>query len=232
MSSWYGEDLAWIHHAGHSDFAESIAPWLIRTLPRGLIVDIGCGSGVLARELTNAGFDVLGIDASPSMIALARETAPRARFEVGSFTTANLPPCAAIVATGEIFNYGDLRTFIPRVRTNVLIFDLAERGSYPAHSEHRAGGDDWSVISIKESDGVHLTRRVLTFRNIGGEIRRSEEVHELELYDGSEVQALLRGAGFTVRTRRSYGAYRLPNGHKVYIGRGRGGINLRASRRG
>ncbi len=217
MSSWYGDDLAWIHHAGHSDFAESAAPWLISVLPRGLIVDIGCGSGVLARELTNAGFDVLGIDASPSMIALARETAPLARFEVGSFTTASIPPCAAIVATGEVLNYGDLRAFIRRVRANMLIFDVAERGSYPAHSEHRAGGDDWSVISIKDSDGVHLTRRILTFRNIDGEIRRAEEVHELELYDAGEVKALLREAGFAVRTRRSYGTYRLPKGYKVFV---------------
>ncbi|HJQ37293.1 MAG TPA: class I SAM-dependent methyltransferase [Thermoanaerobaculia bacterium] len=223
MSSWYGEDLAWIHHAGHSDFAESIAPWLISVLPRGLIVDIGCGSGVLARELTNAGFEVLGIDASPSMIALARDTAPRARFEVGSLTTASIPPCAAIVATGEVLNYGDLRSFVKRVRTNLLIFDIAERGSYPAHSEHRAGGDDWSVIAIKDSDGVRLTRHVLTFRKIGGEIRRAEEVHELELYDANEVKTLLREAGFAVRTRRSYGSYRLPNGHKVYISRWREG---------
>jgi SAM-dependent methyltransferase len=222
LSSWYGDDLAWIHHTGYRDFAEAIAPWLIGILPRGLIIDIGCGSGVLARELTSAGFDVLGIDVSPSMIALARETAPRARFEVGSFATADIPPCAAIVATGEVLNYGDLRTFIRRVRTNLLIFDIAERGSYPAHSEHRAGGDDWSVISIKDSDGVHLMRRVLTFRNIGGEIRRSEEVHELELYDQDEVEALLREAGFTVRTRRSYGRYRLPEGHKLYIARWRG----------
>jgi SAM-dependent methyltransferase len=213
----YGEDLAWIHHAGHSDFAESAARWLIQILPRGLIVDLGCGSGVLARELTRAGFDVFGIDASPSMIALARKTAPRARFEVGSFETADIPPCAAIVAIGEVFNYGHLRTLIARIQTNMLVFDIAERGSYPAHDETRAGGDDWSVISIKDSDGARLTRRVLTFRQLGGETRRSEEVHELELYDGDEVKTMLRNAGFAVRTRRSYGAYRLPAGHRVYI---------------
>lgn len=222
MSSWYREDLAWIHHIGHSEFVESAAPWLIEILPRGLIVDVGCGSGILARELTRAGFEVLGIDASPSMIELACKTAPHARFEVGSFADAGIPPCDAIVATGEVFNYGrrdELASFIRRIRTKLLIFDIAERGSYPPHDERRAGGDDWSVISIKDSDGKWLTRRVLTFRQIDGTTRRSEEVHEMELYDREDVLQMLREAGFATHIRHSYGKYRLPKGHVVYIAR-------------
>src|SRR5687768_4158361 len=79
----YGHDLAYIHHAGFSEFAESAAPGLLEILWKhairdGLVVEIGCGSGILARELTRAGFDVLGFDASPAMIALARSGAPAA----------------------------------------------------------------------------------------------------------------------------------------------------------
>lgn len=222
MSSWYRDDLAWIHHTGFSEFSESAAPWLIETLPRGLVVDVGCGSGVLARELVRAGFGVLGIDASPSMIALARETAPNARFETGTFANANIPPCSAVVAIGEVLNYGrrdELPAFFERVAKSarMLVFDIAERGSYPAHDEVRTGGDDWSVIAIKDSDGERLTRRVLTFREIGGRTQRDEEVHTLELYDRDDVTGMLRAAGFGVRTRRSYGARRLPAGHTVYI---------------
>ena len=222
MNNWYGPDLAWIHHTGFSEFAESAAPWLIRNLPRGLIVDVGCGSGVLARELTRAGFDVLGFDASPSMIALARKTAPHARFEVGAFADISIPPCAAIVAVGEVFNYGhrdDFASFIRRVPADTFIFDIAERGSYPSHDERRTGGDDWSVIAIKDSDGERLTRRVLTFRKIDGSVRRSEEVHVMELYERKDVIRMLRDVGFDARTRQSYGARRLPRGHTVYVAR-------------
>jgi len=220
----YRDDLAWIHHTGFSEFSESAAPWLAGILPRGLIVDIGCGSGVLARELTRAGFDVLGVDASPSMIALARETAPAARFQTGTFADFDLPPCSAITAIGEVLNYGrrdDLPPFFYRAAKNaqLLVFDIAERGSYPEHDEVRTGGDDWSVIAIKDSDGARLTRRVLTFRHIDGTTRRSEEVHELELYARDDVMNMLRDAGFAVRTRRSYGNRRLPRGHTVYIAR-------------
>ena len=189
----------------------------------GLVVELGCGTGVLAGALTRAGFDVLGFDASPAMIALAREHsggARRPRFAVGAFDAVDLPPCNAIVAMGEVLNYGTLaavRTLLANAKTRLLVFDVAERGSYPPYDEVRVEGDDWSVIAVKESDGRHLTRRVLTFRADGDTMRRTEELHTLELYDREEMQALLREHGFRVRVRRSYGPLRLPRGHAVYV---------------
>lgn len=221
----YETDLAFIHHEGFSEFSELASVGIIDLLPRGgVVVDIGCGSGVLARELTRAGFTVFGFDASPAMIELARTTAPDARFAVATFADAQLPPCDGIVSAGEVLNYGtfdEVRAFLAHASAalrpgGVLLFDVAERGSYPPHDERRAGGEGWSVIAIKDSDGAHLTRRVLTFREIDGEVRRSEEVHELELYDRSAMLDLLR-PHFRVRVRRSYGAYRLPKGHAVYV---------------
>jgi len=226
----YRTDLAWIHHAGFSEFATLASRGILASLQshdirEGLVVDIGCGSGILARALTDADYTVLGIDASPAMIELARVTAPAAHFEVAAFDEATLPPCAAITAMGEVLNYGTLarvRTFIRHAAHaltpgGLLLFDIAERGAYPPHDEHRAGGDDWSVIAIKDSDGKRLTRRVLTFRQIDGVTCRDEEVHVLELYEREELLANLRENGFRVRMRRSYGSYRLPKGHAVYV---------------
>ncbi|HYC94022.1 MAG TPA: class I SAM-dependent methyltransferase [Thermoanaerobaculia bacterium] len=216
----YRDDLAYIHHAGFSEFAESAAPWIVELLRRynlRTVVELGCGSGILARELTRAGFDVHGFDISPSMIALAGETAPNARFDVGSFDEIDIPPCDAIIATGEVLNYGTfdgVRRLVASAPASLLLFDVAERGAYPPYDEHRSGGDDWSVIAIKESDGRTLTRRVLTFR-AGG--RRDEEVHTLELYDRAELLALLRAHGFRTTVRRSYGTRRLPKRHAVYV---------------
>ena len=224
----YETDLAWIHHQGFSEFAESASTGILEILWKhgireGTVVDAGCGSGVLARELTRAGFTVAGFDASPAMIAIARTTAPEARFEVASLGEAGLPPCDAIVSAGEVLNYTTLAAVgaffthaAPALRPGgVLLFDVAERDSYPPFHETRTGGDDWTVIAIKESDGERLTRRVLTFRRVGGEIRRSEEVHRLGLYDRRDLLGLLR-PHFRVRVRRSYGSRRLPKGHAVY----------------
>lgn len=224
MTSQYRNDLAYIHHEGFSEFATSAAPGLLellwqRDVRDGLIIDLGCGSGILARELTRAGFDVLGIDASPAMIALARDTAPRATFRVGAFDE-ELPPCNAIVAMGEVLNYGTfdaVTRMIANAKTNVIIFDVALRDSYPRYDERRVDGDEWSVIAIKESDGTHLTRRVLTFRMHDGTMRRDEEVHTLELYDRDALKALLRAHGYRVTVRRSYRTRRLPPGHAVFV---------------
>lgn len=216
----YRDDLAYIHHAGFSEFAQSAAPWVIATLRRHdvrSVVELGCGTGVLARALTDAGLAVHGFDVSPSMIALARETAPAARFDVAPFDRVQLPPCDAVVAMGEVLNYGTfagVRTLIANAPARLLLFDIAERGAYPPYDEHRGGGDDWSVIAIKESDGTTLTRRVLTFREDG---RRDEEVHALELYDRAALLALLRERGFRTTVRRAYGQRRLPKGHAVYL---------------
>ena len=57
--------------AYHRDaFLELVPPPGRRTL------DLGCGEGRLARDLKGLGHDVIGIDASPTMLAAAREADP------------------------------------------------------------------------------------------------------------------------------------------------------------
>lgn len=230
--SHYRDDLAWIHHHGFSEFAESAAPGVLAILrragvERGLVVDAGCGTGVLARALTSAGFDVAGFDASPSMVEIAREHAPAASFEVGRIGVTALPSCDAVVAMGEVLNYAapdDVRTFVRQAaaairRAGVLLFDIAESDACPQHDEVRLGGDDWSVIVLREREGERLTRRILSFREIDGVVRRDEEVHTLTLWDRAEIERLLRDAGFRSTRRRSYGTRRLPQGHTVWVAR-------------
>lgn len=230
--SHYRTELAWIHHHGFSELAESAAPGVIALLRRsgieeGLVIDAGCGSGVLAQALVEAGYDVLGFDASSSMIELARTTAPAARFQIGRIGAIAIPPSDAIVAMGEVLNYADpadVRTFIAQSAATlrpggVLIADIAESGTDPQLDEWRIGGDDWSVIVIEERTGNRLSRRILTFREVDGEVRRDEEVHMLTSWERAKIDGLLRSAGFRVTRRGSYGTWRLPIGHAVWVGR-------------
>src|SRR5439155_12912342 len=74
----YDQDLAYIHDAGFTDLARNAAAVVLKLLrnhklQNGLIVDLGCGSGVLAERLTRAGYNVLGVDISESMLKLARK---------------------------------------------------------------------------------------------------------------------------------------------------------------
>lgn len=59
-------------------------------LPEGArLLDLGCGSGALARVLAER-FEVVGVDISPEQLALARQAVPQATFVEADFTTLEL----------------------------------------------------------------------------------------------------------------------------------------------
>src|SRR3954464_2283296 len=66
--------------------------WLDRftaLLPQGAsILDLGCGSGEpIARSLIQSGFEVAGVDASPTLISLCRDRFPGREWLLGSTAT-------------------------------------------------------------------------------------------------------------------------------------------------
>lgn len=68
-------------------------PFLERVLgpgQGGLVMDLGCGTGEHSRRLAEHGFDVIGVDASPSMLAKAAEepVPPNLRFVQGDIADA------------------------------------------------------------------------------------------------------------------------------------------------
>lgn len=56
----------------------------VRASGGGPVAELGCGPGRIAAHLRGLGLSVSGIDVSPAMIGLARQTYPGLRFEVGS----------------------------------------------------------------------------------------------------------------------------------------------------
>ena len=57
---------------------------LVDLVGTGTIADVGCGPGHVTRYLAALHDDVLGVDLSPAMIAIAGERAPHLRFTIGS----------------------------------------------------------------------------------------------------------------------------------------------------
>jgi SAM-dependent methyltransferase len=239
----YGEDLAYTHDAGFSDLARTAANRVVADLRRrrileGLVVDVGCGSGVAAQRFVRAGYDVLGIDPSRDMLALARRAAPAATFRHGSFVDAEVPKdCVAVTAMGEVLNYDrspeaeeHLGGFIARARAalrpgGLLALDVAGPGRVPGGGPVRtwSEGGDWAVLVETSEDrrARELTRRIITFRRVptaGGGWRRTETEHRQRLYPATEILRLLRATGFQARIQRSYdGAEPFAPGHRVLL---------------
>jgi SAM-dependent methyltransferase len=59
------------------------------TVP-GPVADVGCGPGHVAAHLHRLGCDVLGVDLSPEMIAVARRAYPALPFSVGDMTALDI----------------------------------------------------------------------------------------------------------------------------------------------
>src|SRR5262245_19988172 len=235
----YKEDLAYIHDVGFGDFARDSAPGLLellrqKSITKGLVIDLGCGSGIWAQALSLAGYDVLGIDLSPSMIAIARKRVPRGAFKSGSLLKIAIPRCVAVTSLGECLNYlfdksnnlDQLGRLFRRVYSalkpgGVFIFDIAEPGRGRGPRQKHREGRDWAVLVEVDEDKAtrRLTRRITSFRKIGSSYRRSEELHELQLYTRSEVARELRKAGFRVRTLSSYGEQRMIEGCVGFLAR-------------
>ena len=69
-----------------SKFGESLVD-LLRPQKNEMIVDIGCGTGDLAREIATHGAIVQGIDASQDMIIAAQQKYPNIQFQAVDATT-------------------------------------------------------------------------------------------------------------------------------------------------
>jgi SAM-dependent methyltransferase len=226
LSSFYGEDQAEIHHREFGDLAQAAAEFLIERLRAadhhtGTIVDLGCGSGILARLLTTAGYSVFGVDLSADMVELARAQAPEADFVVGSVHDVDIPAAVGVTAVGEVLNYATdpkagwdaLAKLVGRVHLalrpgGVFLFDVSTPGRYGPAGRRVVFHDreDWSLAMEANEGEDTLDRRIVVFRRTkDGTYRRTDEHHVLRLYEPGGVVDILRYAGFRVEQRPGYG---------------------------
>lgn len=239
----YRDDLAFIHDAGFGHVAQNAATELLKRLApiqaksaSRSVVDLGCGSGILAHHASAAGYNVLGFDLSDAMLSLAAKHVPRAEFRRESFVTADIPPCLAVTAIGEVFNYlfdrrnqgQRLSAVFRRVHSALcpggfFLFDMAEPGRVQSRGPQRgySEGSGWACLYTAEEDRRRgtLTRTITTFRKMGETYRRHREVHRLRLSPRADILQQLRNVGFQARTLSSYARFRFPTGWAAFLAR-------------
>lgn len=243
-SDYYQADLAWVHHAGYSQHVERAGAGIVRLLRDGglsvgaRVLDVGCGSGLLARKLLDAGFAVYGVDASPAMIELARDHACGAHFEVVRLPTGlatgvagALPEADAVVSTGHVLNYLDTRAEIAEalgelahaVRpAGVLAIDLMTGQPVEKHAVdaiHAKVKDDWVIVTrFSQPEPSRFDRTITVFRREGDSWRRSDEYHRNLTFDVDDALNVLRDDGIDAQCRSAFGDEKLPKGLVVLTG--------------
>jgi SAM-dependent methyltransferase len=236
---YYRDGLALVHHRGFGFHADMCAPGIIALLEpvrerRGLVVELGCGSGLLTRHLLDAGHRVIATDASPAMLELARAGAPDAE-DVRQLTLPDdpIPGADAIVSVGHALSYLPDEAAIDRALVaiaqalrpgGVLAIDICDlEWGAARHDWSSSGrvGDDWAIIteySIPVSN--RFVRDMTIFlRNEDGSWRRDDERHDNVLIDTGRIPDLLAPYGVEVRVERSFGDEELPAGLRALVGR-------------
>jgi SAM-dependent methyltransferase len=235
--TYYRDDLSRAHHRGFGFHADLCAPGILRLLEPvrergGLVVELGCGSGLLTRYLVDAGHRVIATDASPAMLDLAREYVPEAlAIEQLTLPDDPIPEADAIVSIGHALSYLPDERAVERallaaargLRENgILAIDLCDREWGLARQGAPNGGwvgDDWALVTeFSTPSPDRFVRQMAIFtRNEDGSWRRDDERHDNVLLDTSTIPALLSGVGVAAEVRGSFGDETLPTGLRVLI---------------
>ena len=197
-------------------FHAAVRP-LVRARPRDTwVLDVACGTGVLAEKLARAGVPVLGVDGSREMLAVARRRCRglegRVRFrraDLASFRVRE--PCSVATASGDVMNHMLSRAALVRVLRRiresllpggVLVFEAHNRFCYEhywnGHDYWMEGaGGDLAMSCEWDAERRLATARMVGYAKVGRRRYEKVETTLVERYhrDG-ELRAALRAAGW------------------------------------
>ena len=172
------------------------------------ILDVACGTGILAKELMNIGFKVSGIDISEDMINIAKENTKDNSFKVADMKDFKLNRKFDIITCAfDSINYITNNKDMEKTLSNIFnhlenngffIFDI----NTPYLYEDKHFGtiertfDDINFKQILEYDRVNrLGKTVFAFAN------NESETHIQKAYTVEEMDKFLLNSGFEIMGR-------------------------------
>ena len=156
---------------------------LVELVGTGTIADVGCGPGHVTRYLAKQhADDVVGVDLSPGMIAVARERAPELTFTVGSML---LLPATDAAWAGAVSLY------------SIIHLTADERAAAWREFARVIQPGGWLLVAFHVDSPQFATGEVNHLTTWFG------QSVELDGYflDPSEVISQLAAAGFTVMAK-------------------------------
>ena len=197
-----------------------------RHIPGRTVLDLACGTGSLTRELARRGYEMIGVDRSPEMLAQAAEknrgVSPiEPIFLCQSMEKLDLyGTIDACVCCLDSVNYVTDPKKLERAFARVRLF-LMPGGLFlfDVNTPEKLEGLDGQVF-LDETEDTYCVRRAawsrrgrtcsyfmdLFRREESGLWRREEELHRERAYTVPELTAMLERAGFA--DIRTYAAFR------------------------
>lgn len=231
-----------VDYARRADFIEKL---MRRSrIPVRTVLDLACGTGEITALLTERGYELIGVDASPEMLARARKKAENLSGEPPVFLNQAMPELDlygtvdAAVCCLDSLNYltspRDVQRTFQRLHLfispgGVLLFDvnsvekLASLDGQVFLDEREDIYCVWRTEYEKRSRLCTYWMDIFTRRPDGG-WNRSEEEHRQRGYTVDELRTWLMDAGFT--RIRTFGDCRMAapreNEQRIYFAAVRG----------
>ena len=206
--------LAEVYDIGWGDFAESARTFVERTLSNygvrsGRILELACGTGILAIHLARSGYIVLGIDRSPEMVSIASMKGQHVKgveFAIADMRNLDLEPeFDAALCMFDSLNYltaleevSDVLQSVSSILRDdgVFIFDFNRPLIYSAHNGETLKKHVEDGILLQELHYEVAQRIARTvFRFPDGDV----ETHLQRAYELDEIVPLLKATNLSLK---------------------------------
>lgn len=178
------------------------------------VLDLGCGTGKMARKLAREGYQVTAVDNSMDMLEIAAsEEDDHILYVLQDMVSLELPQQVdAAVSICDCMNYileeEDLKEAFRRVREflkedGVFVFDMNSHYKYKeilASNTFAEDREDASFIwdnFYDEEERINEYQLSLFIQNEQGTYNKYEELHLQKAYEQEEVVSFLYEAGFS-----------------------------------
>lgn len=167
--------VAWARTPGHDSYWTFHRDAFLELLsaPSGVTLDVGCGEGRLPRDLKGRGYEVIGVDASATLIRHARDADPDGDYRMADAAALPLEDGSMSLVTAfmSLHDVDDLQSAvreIARVMRPDATFAAAivhpinsagtfESGEADAVFRLTAYLGEWTYADAVERDGLRMT---------------------------------------------------------------------------
>lgn len=180
----------------------------------GSVLDLGCGTGKMARRLSRAGYQVTAADRSEQMLEIAASVSDDPVLYVQQdMVSLELPgKMDAVISICDCMNYiiepEDFEEVLTRVKNSlkdggIFVFDMNTRFKYEKILSCNTFAEDREDASFiwnnfyDEQDRINEYQLSLFIQNEQGTYDKYEELHIQKAYDQEEVCQMILKAGFT-----------------------------------
>lgn len=168
--------IAWVRKPGHDSYDRYHRDQFLPLVPKPgrRTLDVGCGEGRLTRHLASLGHTMVGVDASPTLIAAARELSPEMDLRVEnasalSFEEASFDQVVSFMCLHDVDDLGAAVREIARVlspggvATMAVVHPLNSAGRFEKHGRFVIRGS--YLDSFRYADKIERDELAMTFES-------------------------------------------------------------------